>query len=390
MRGWALLADVVPLYPLYALLFADTGLSDAEISALFALWSVTGIVAEVPTGALADRFSRRTALVLGGVGQAAGYVCWTAWPGFAAFAAGFVLWGLGGTLVSGAKEALLYDGLAAAGAAGHFTRVYGQVSALELIAQVPAAAAAAALFAAGGFPLVGWASVGTCLAAACVAASLPEPPRPSTADDDHDDADDGGAGYWATLRAGVAEALRRPGVRGTVLAVALLTSLDDIEEYFPLLARDWHVPVTWTPVAIVGIPLAGAAGAALAGRWPRPRPGTLLLALLAAVVALGLPGLFAHPAGLAGVAVFYALYRAVLVIGTARLQERIDSTARATVSSVAGLGTDLAGLLMFGAWAVAGLAGVLVLALLVAVALPFGLRQAPEEGPARRVTREVA
>ncbi len=49
MVGWALLADTVPLYPLYALLFADTGLSDAEISALFVIWSVVGIAAEVPS-----------------------------------------------------------------------------------------------------------------------------------------------------------------------------------------------------------------------------------------------------------------------------------------------------------------------------------------------------
>ena len=66
-----LLADLVPIYPLYALLFADSGLSDAEISALFALWSAVGIIAEVPSGALADRFGRRTALVVGALVQAA-------------------------------------------------------------------------------------------------------------------------------------------------------------------------------------------------------------------------------------------------------------------------------------------------------------------------------
>ena len=55
-RCWS---DAVPLYPLYALLFTDTGLSGGQISLLFAIWSTVGIVAEVPTGALADRFSRR-------------------------------------------------------------------------------------------------------------------------------------------------------------------------------------------------------------------------------------------------------------------------------------------------------------------------------------------
>jgi MFS family permease len=119
----------VPLYPLYALLFADTGLSDAEISVLFALWSAVGIVAEVPSGALADRFSRRTVLAAGAVLQAAGYALWIALPGFWSFAAGFALWGLGSALASGAQAALLHDGLAAVGATDQYVRIQGWVGA---------------------------------------------------------------------------------------------------------------------------------------------------------------------------------------------------------------------------------------------------------------------
>ncbi|EHR52474.1 arabinose efflux permease family protein [Saccharomonospora marina XMU15] len=368
-----MLADVVPLYTLYALLFAETGLTEAQISALFAIWSVVGVLAEVPTGALADRFSRRTALVAGSVAQAACYALWTAHPGFLAFAAGFVLWGLGGTLVSGALEALLYDGLAAAGAGEHFARVYGDVHAMGLVAQLPAAAAAALLYPVGGFALVGWASVGTCLTAAFVASRLPEPPRA------HGEPD--GAHrtrYLFTLRTGIAEAFRRPLVRGAVLAVALLASLDGLEEYFPLLAGQWQVPVTWIPLAVVAIPLAGAVGSALAGRLGlhRLRAGRLALLLAASVPPLLLASVLARPVSLVAVAAGYAVYRAVLVVGSARLQERIESTSRATVTSVAGLGTDLASLLLFGAWAVAGLPAVAVLALLVAAALPYGLRSA--------------
>jgi MFS family permease len=165
------------LYSLYTLLFAHAGLSEAQISALFAIWSMVGIIVELPTGALADRFSRRGALVAGGALQAGGYTLWAALPSFPAFAVGFALWGLGGSLVSGAFEALLYDGLAAVAAEEHYARVLGWVNAVELFAQVPAAMAAAVLFSLGGYPLVGWVSVGCCLAAAVLACRLPEPPR---------------------------------------------------------------------------------------------------------------------------------------------------------------------------------------------------------------------
>src|SRR4051812_17651479 len=230
--GWALLADLVPLYPLYALLFADAGLSDAEISGLFALWSVIGIVAEVPSGALADRIGRRTALVGGALLAALGFAAWTAAPGLTGFGAGFVLWGLGGALASGAQEALLHDGLSAVGAADRYAQVQGWVGAAGLAAQVPAAGAATVLYVVGGYPLVGWASVGSCLATAVLAARLPEPARGpaatgsaadrSAADgpaadgsvaDGTDGSDTDEPGYLATLRAGLAQAVALPAVR---------------------------------------------------------------------------------------------------------------------------------------------------------------------------------
>ena len=361
---WALLADVVPLYPLYALLFADAGLGDADVSALLALWSATAVLAEVPSGALADRFSRHAALVTAGVLQALAYVLWTVLPGIAAFAAGFVVWALGGALVSGALEALLHDGLAHAGAAGQFGRVYGWVSAVELLSQVPTALLAAGLFSLGGFPLVGWASVAGCLSAAVLAARLPEAPRaPITGDED-------GGGWWAVLRSGVAEAVHHPPVRTAVLLVVLLGGLDAVEEYFPLLARDWGVPVAVNPLAVLGIPLAGAAGAALGGRATRWHGRTLTFVLAGAGALLAVAAVLAAPAGLAVVGAGYALYRLVLVVAEARLQAAIEGPARATVTSVSGVGVELAALVVFAGYALGGLASVAVLALLLTAALP--------------------
>ena len=266
MLVWALLADVMPIYPLYALLFTDSGLSGAEVSALFAIWSGVAILTEVPSGALADRFSRRNCLVFAAVFQGAGYAAWMLVPSFAGFALGFVLWGVGGSLVSGAQEALLYDGLADAGAQGRYAQVNGWVTAVQLGAQVPAAVLATSLFATGGYALAGWASVGACLAAAFVAARLPEPPRGSAPDDEDD------AGYFATLRAGLVEAAHRPGVRGVLVAAAALTAFDAVEEYFPLILAGWGLPTVIIPVADLPIVLAGMAGAALAGAASRLRP----------------------------------------------------------------------------------------------------------------------
>lgn len=421
MVVWALVADALPLYPLYALLFADTGLSEAQISLLFAIWSVSGILAEVPSGALADRFSRRWALVIAGVSQAACFALWTAAPGFVAFAAGFVLWGVGGSFVSGAQEALLYDGLSVAGARDQFARVQGWVSAAELVAQIPSALAATVLFplgsawsrsqpgsqqaAAAGYELVGWASVGVCLLAAALAARLPDARvtlvashvRPARhAETTAPSVRSGRAkrlrhgevevGYLATLRAGAREAVAHPAIRAAVLALAVVTGLDALEEYFGLIAHDWGVGVAAVPAAMLGITLAGAAGAFLGGTANRLPTNALVLVYATALVLLLVAGIVQRPIALAGVAACYGLYRAVLVVCQTRLQERIESGSRATVTSMAGLAIEIAGIGLFGVWAaadhfrVSGTVAVALVWLAATLMLPRWLRRARPAG----------
>jgi predicted MFS family arabinose efflux permease len=362
--GWTALSELVPLYPLYALLFLDTGVSVAELSLLFAAWSVTALVTEVPAGALADRWSRRGALVLGGVLEAAAFVVWTLAPGFWGFAAGFAVWGAAGALVSGTVEALVYDGLAEVGAEASFARVNGWMTSAELLVQVPTAAAASLLYALGGYALVGWASAAICLVWAALALRFPEPPR-----------EPDGESLLGTLRSGVAEAARVPALRLAVLAAALVGGLDAVEEYFPVLAGERGVPTAAVPAAVLAITLAGALGAALGGRADRLPDRALPVLLLLAGVLLGAAAVVPGPAALAVVAVAYGLYLAVLVVAEARLQERIDSGRRATVTSVAGLGIELAGLLVFAAWALGGVVAVAVLVVAVVPVVAAGLRR---------------
>lgn len=368
---WAALSELVPYYPLYALLFLDTGLSGAQVSLLFAVWSVTAVLTEVPAGALADRWSRRGVLVLGGVLQAVAFVVWTAVPSPAAFAAGFVVWGVAGALWSGAAEALVYDGLAAVGAERAYARVHGAMTAAELLVQIPTAVAAGLLYAAGGYPLVGWASVGCCLAAAALATRFPEAPR---ADDGED--------VPATLRAGVRQALRTPGLRVVVLAAALLGGLDAVEEYFPVMADAWGVGTALVPYAALAVSLTGAVGAWLGGRAARLPSPPLLAALVAGGLLLLVAAAWARPAALVAVALFYGLYLAVLVVAETRLQDRIEGSRRATVTSVAGVGVELAGLAVFAAWALAGVTGVAVVVLAVVPVVAAGLRLPARDGVA--------
>jgi hypothetical protein len=164
-----------------------------------------------------------------------------------------------------------------------------------------------------------------------------------------------------------------------VLLVAAITGLDALEEYFTLVALDWGVPVAWIPSAELAIPLAGAAST----WWMAHRSSgataftarTLALALGGGALLLAGSEWLGQPAGLAGVAIFYALYRVVLVAVNTRLQDAIKGRARATVNSVASLLSELSAIAIYGLWALHGLSLIAVLILLLAVSIPLAMRR---------------
>ncbi|MEV5439651.1 MFS transporter [Streptomyces sp. NPDC052682] len=345
LYGHAFLRDLILLYPVYALLFADTGLSVWQISSLFALWSVTGLVVEVPSGAWADAVSRRLLLWLGPLLTATGFALWVLAPSYGTFALGFVLWGIGEALGSGALEALVYDELDRLGAAGHYARIMGRARAAGLLAVVAAMGLAGPVLALGGYPAVGALSVLACLLASATAARLPE----------HRAARAGSEGWAATLRAGLARARADRAVLGALLLVPAVTAVwGTLDEYTPLLTRETGVPDDKVPYVLLLVWAGATAGGLLAG--PAERLGTTRLAALlgGSALALAAGAAAGTPAGLLLVALSFAGFQLATVLADARLQHRLDESGRATLTSVAGLGTSLATLVVYGAYGLIG------------------------------------
>jgi MFS family permease len=359
LYAYTFLDEFVLLYPLYALLFTDSGLSTAEVSALFVLWSASSVVLEVPSGALADATSRRALLVVAPLIGCAGWALWVTVPTFWAFAAGFVLWGARGALVSGAFEALAYEELRAAGDEGAYAHVLGRTEVAGVAGVVLATALAAPAFAAGGYALLGAGSVVAGLLAAGTALLLPEhrplPVRRDSPTDDPDDDDRTGDqddeqddGYVASLRAGLREVRHVPAVRAAVLLVPAVTAVwGSLEEYTSLLVRGTGVPTAqvpwWELVLWCGVALGGLL-AARAARLPAPALGAGVA--VAALLLAGGAGSGVTP-GIVAVAVGFAVLQAVGVVVDTRLQQAVRGRARATVTSVAALAVELVAVLTY-------------------------------------------
>ncbi|MFC7384008.1 MFS transporter [Sphaerisporangium rhizosphaerae] len=366
MYAYAFLDDFVLLYPVYALLFADTGLSTAEISSLFVVWALTSILVEVPSGVWADAYSRRRLLALAPLVTAAGYAAWTFFPSYGSFALGFVLWGAGGAIRSGTLQALVYEELAALGRAGSYARLTGRAEAVGMIAVMAATGLATPVMAAGGYLAVGVASVAALLLGALVARRFPES-RAAPGPGSSPSADEPGAvpaaepgadsavepsglpsdgsvarsgheeGLRAVLRAGLAEVRHTPAVRSAMVLVVVLMGVYSLDEYLPLLAGATGAGDAAVPLLVLLVTAATALGGWFAGRgtrWAAP-------ALAVAAVALAAGALSGRPAGMVLVAAAYGVFQWSMTAAETRLQGHLTDRSRATVTSIAGLGADL-------------------------------------------------
>ncbi|UUU20653.1 MFS transporter [Streptomyces sp. DSM 40750] len=348
LYGYAFLDDFVLLYPVYALLFSDSGLSIWQISSLFALWSITGIVLEVPSGAWADAVSRRLLLWLGPLLTAAGFALWVIVPSFWAFALGFVLWGVRGALGSGALEALVYDELDRLGAADRYARVIGRAQAFGMVAVMAAMGLAGPVLDFGGYPAVGAASVLVCLLTSVAATRFPEH-REAVAHEKHR------VSTLTTLRAGLVEARRDRSVRGALLLVPAVGAIwGALDEYTPLLVRDTGVAEQTVPYLLLVIWVGPAIGSLLTGVGERLSTAGLGVVLAGSAFALAVGTLMGTPVGIGLVAVAFGGFQLVNVLADARLQDRIEAARRATLTSVASMGTEMATVAVFGAYALIG------------------------------------
>lgn len=347
LYAYAFLRDFVLLYPLYALLFADTGLSTAQLSSLLAIWSITGFALEIPSGVWADAASRRALLVVGQLLCGVGFALWIIAPSYPAFALGFILWGVQGALQSGALQALVYEELERVHAAARYAHLMGRATAIGTAASALAIGLAAPVFAFGGFTAIGAASVLACIAAAAVAAGLPEHRTR------RDRAVGGRRSYTAVLNAGLGEVRSKPGLRGALLLVPAVAAVwGALDEYVPLLAAETGATTSAVPLLFLLVYLGVAVGGLLGGAASRMSGRAIAALLIAAATTLSLGAVSGRSAGFVLIAVAFGAFQTVTIVVDARLQAAIDGPARSTITSLAGLATELLVLAVFAGYAV--------------------------------------
>lgn len=314
--------------PLYVVMFADAGLSPVQIGVCLTVWSATNFALQIPSGVIADRWSRRHVLAFAQSARAAGFIVWMLYPHFWGFLAGLVLWGVKSAFTSGTFEALLYDELKARDQATRYMRVIGQARAAQAVA-VLAAAIGAALAAPYGYPVciaAGLASTGAAMAAAL---NLP-PAQRALLTHGHE--------YLSDLRRGLPIAIGQPAVLSILVFSALVLAFGAaLEEFWPIFGA--KVGLARPVIALfVGAQNAIEAMVSLvAWRVAFLDKGWFhALFALGGALLLSAAALFTPPA-MALLALYSGLFKIIDIVFEGRLQQLIPSNHRATIGSVKSL-----------------------------------------------------
>jgi hypothetical protein len=123
------LEGFVPIQALYAIMFSRVGHLDLKhIGWLFSIWWLAYLLAELPSGVLADYWSRKNVVTAGNLLRAIGFILWIVQPTFVGYAIGFALWGAMIACSSGATNSYLHNELRVDGQGRLFAKYYGWIN----------------------------------------------------------------------------------------------------------------------------------------------------------------------------------------------------------------------------------------------------------------------
>jgi MFS family permease len=97
---------------------------------LQATYSLFVALFEIPSGFFADIYGRKNSLVIGSLFLFLGYVIFSFFSGFSEFLIAEILLGIGGSLISGADSAILYDTLLEINEDKEYTKIEGRTYAI--------------------------------------------------------------------------------------------------------------------------------------------------------------------------------------------------------------------------------------------------------------------
>ena len=320
-------SNCIVIYPFYAIMFSErSGLSTAEISALFGWWILVALLSELPTGTLADKFSRRSVIILSNVMQATAFAMWLIMPSFIGYGIGFLLWGIGFALNSGAFQACVYDELKSHGQAHIFTKVLGRITSMRLVGMLVAFLIATLI--GPNYPIALVVSILISLSSSYVAFLFPKAPKIPPEQRQK-------ISQISLLKDAIIEVSRSKLLIRLVITLSIAIAISSVmAEYVPLYDKMVGVPVPFIPLILTVDLAIGAALSWIAHRFESRTRLFGLLCLVLAGAALLITSYGDTITAVLGMFVFMELVELSSLLYQSSLQHHISGASRATIGSL--------------------------------------------------------
>jgi len=330
--------DFILIYPLYAVMFTDFGMQPWQVATLLAVWSTTAFLLEVPSGVWADKYSRKNILFVGQTIRFFGYLVWLFYPNFLGFLVGFVLWGIKSALTSGTFQALIYDELKLFGEEKQFAKILGRTKTTSFIAILVASALASPAILLD-YPFVLILSSVAVLFSGIIIIMLP---KAQNAESTHEKE------YFSILKQGLHTAFKNAVVFRLIIFLSLAFALSGaLDEFWTIFANNAGLPKYGLGLFLGLMAFSQGIASFFAHRFEK-KPDKLFYSLfILSGLLLFLAGyLFSVPALLLLI-LFSFLFAIIQVVFESKLHHSIDSTARATISSLSAFLTEVGALIIY-------------------------------------------
>lgn len=320
--------DFIFIYAVEKLFLLNRGINLTQIGILLFLWSAMTIVLEVPSGAIADRWSRRKMLILSGIFFSLCYLVWIFSYSFWLFLFGFFLTTLGGTFVSGTLQAYVYDYLKHSGRETQFEKIWGRGNAMRTLG-IGVAVALGGFLSEISYELTLLLSSLSVLSISLIAFILPEIKAVKSTEE---------VKYWQFVKNSVNTVLNNKVLLRLMIYTAIvLALLANLEEF-----NDVYLNLLGFRRSMIGLIFAVACACqALASSlafkfkkhsWLLINSSVIIIALVLIAAAF-----IKHPLMAVGILSLGVIMEFISVLKEGLVQKETESYQRATVSSMSGL-----------------------------------------------------
>jgi len=322
---WLIVPVMVPFYK-------ECGLSSAQVLIVQAIFSIAMLLFEIPTGYFADAFGRRKAIIAASFLLPSGLLVYSLSSSFLMFCLAEILIAAAFALRSGTDSAVVYDTLFKLGRAKEYMKIDGRAGLSERLGDAFASVLGGLLSAVSlRFPFI--VNIFTSAAMIPVAFSIKEPNDITPEKKNH----------IAEVKRAVKYSLTHPEVRALSLLFAVVfgMSVVGIWTYF-FFYREHNISIMWFGILHAVFGLASGFGSFVAHKLEKSAgkkaslyflifPGISFLIMAYANLSVSLPFIMANG--------FFLGYGITIII--TYINDLTESSIRATVLSVAGMGKGL-------------------------------------------------